>query len=54
MAKRNPKNDHLVEPTWGVSDDGGAPVSDVLAEAAGPLSPSGEDHDFPLPPNRLR
>ena len=41
-------------PAWGQSDDGGAPVSEFLAESAGPLSPFGEDHDFPLPPSRLR
>jgi hypothetical protein len=54
MAKRNPKHDHLVEPTWGQSDDGGPPLTEFTAESAGPLSPFGEDHDFPLPPSRLR
>ena len=54
MAKRNPKHEHLVEPTWGQSDDGGATVTEILAESAGPLSPFGEDHDVPHPPNRLR
>jgi hypothetical protein len=29
-------------------------VTEFLAESAGPLSPFGEDHDFPLPPSRLR
>ena len=54
MAKRKAKNAHLVEPTWGRSDYGGAPVTEFTAEPAGPLSPFGEDHGFPLPPSLLR
>jgi hypothetical protein len=44
----------LVEPTWGRSEDGGPPLTELTAEPAGPLSPFGEDHRFPLPPEKLR
>jgi hypothetical protein len=54
MAKRKDKNAHLVEPTWGQSEDAGPPVTELLGEMAGPLSPFGEDHSFPLPPERIR
>ncbi len=54
MAKRNAKHEHLVEPTWGQSDDGGPPLTELTSESAGPLSPFGEDHSFPLPPETLR
>jgi hypothetical protein len=54
MAKRNEKHAHLVEPTWGQSDDGGPPLTELTSESAGPLSPFGEDHSFPLPPETLR
>jgi hypothetical protein len=29
-------------------------VTELSSELAGPLSPFGEDHEFPLPPERLR
>jgi hypothetical protein len=54
MAKRNEKHAHLVEPTWGQSDDGGPPLTELSASVAGPLSPFGQDHDFPLPVEDLR
>jgi hypothetical protein len=54
MAKRKAKNAHLVEPTWGQSDDGGPPLTELSASVAGSLSPFGEDHSFPLPVDRLR
>ena len=54
MAKRKPKQAHLVEPTWGQSEDGGPPLTEFTSEAAGSLSPFGEDHGFPLPPERVR
>ena len=54
MAKRNEKHAHLLEPTWGRSDDGGPPLTEFTAEPAGPLSPFGEDHSFPLPVEALR
>ena len=54
MAKRKAKNAHLVEPTWGQSDTGGPPLTEFTSAAAGPLSPFGEDHSFPLPVHRLR
>ena len=38
MAKRKAKNVHLVEPTWGQSEDGGPPLTELTSEAAGPLS----------------
>ena len=39
MAKRKAKNAHLVEPTWGQSDDGGPPLTELTSESAGALSP---------------
>ena len=54
MAKRKEKHAHLVEPTWGQSEDAGPPVTELVSEMAGGLSPFGEDHSFPLPPERLR
>ena len=53
MAKRKGKNEHLVEPTWGQSVDGGPPLTELTSEAAGSLSPFGEDHQFPLPVDRI-
>ena len=54
MAKRKARNVHLVEPTWGESDDGGPPLTELSASVAGPLSPFGQDHAFPMPVARLR
>ena len=54
MAKRKAKNAHLVEPTWGESDDGGPPLTELSASVAGPLSPFGQDANFPMPLERLR
>jgi hypothetical protein len=54
MAKRKAKNENLVEPTWGQSEDGGPPLTELAAETAGSLSPFGEDHSFPLPVDRIR
>jgi hypothetical protein len=54
MSKRIAKNAHLVEPTWGMSDDGGPPLTEFTSAAAGALSPFGEDHSFPLPAERIR
>jgi hypothetical protein len=54
MAKRNPKKAHLVEPTWGESEGGGPPLTELTSESAGALSPFGEDHSFPLPVSALR
>ena len=54
MAKRGAKRSHLVEPTWGRSDVGGPPITEFTAEPAGPLSPFGEDHSFPLPLSVIR
>jgi hypothetical protein len=53
MAKRNPKKAHLLEPTWGESEDGGPPLTELSASVAGGLSPFGQDHDFPLPVHLL-
>lgn len=53
MAKRAKKT-HLLEPTWGRNDAGGPPISEFTAEPAGPLSPFGEDHSFPLPVEVIR
>ena len=54
MAKRKTKNAHLVEPTWGESEGGGPPLTELTSESAGALSPFGEDHSFPLPLSALR
>ena len=54
MAKRKEKHAHLVEPTWGQSEDAGPPVTELVSEMAGGLSPFGEDHSFPLPADRIR
>jgi hypothetical protein len=37
-----------------VSEGDGPPVTELISEMAGGLSPFGEDHAFPLPPERLR
>ena len=54
MAKRDAKKAHLVEPTWGESEDGGPPLTELTSETAGSLSPFGEDHSFPMPVESLR
>ena len=54
MAKRGANRTDLTEPTWGQSEGGGPPVTELIAEPAGPLSPFGEDHSFPLPVERIR
>ena len=40
MAKRKAKNVHLVEPTWGQSDDGGPPLTELTSASAGARRPS--------------
>lgn len=54
MAKRRTRRSPLVEPTWGQSEEGGPPLTELTSESAGPLSPFGEDHSFPLPIEKLR
>ena len=54
MAKRKAKDERLVDPTGGQWDGGGPPLTELTSETAGSLSPFGEDHSFPLPPERLR
>ena len=54
MAKRKSNEVHLVEPTWGQSEGGGPPLTELSAEVAGALSPFGEDHSFPLPVDQIR
>ena len=54
MAKRGKKDEHLREPTWGQSEGGGPPLTELIAETAGSLSPFGEDHQFPLPADAIR
>jgi hypothetical protein len=54
VSKRKDKHAHLIEPTWGQSTGDGPPVTELMSEMAGGLSPFGEDHAFPLPPERLR
>lgn len=53
MAKPGKKT-HLTEPSWFASDDGGPPLTELLAENQGSLSPFGEDTTFPLPTSALR
>ena len=36
MAKRKAKNVHLVEPTWGESDDGGPPLTELTSSLRRP------------------
>ena len=54
MAKRKTRSPHLVEPTWGQSEGGGPPLTELTTESAGSLSPFGEDHSFPLPLSKIR
>lgn len=54
MAKKNEKKAHEIEPTWARSEDGGPPLTELISEMTGSLSPFGEDHAFPLPPEKLR
>ena len=54
MAKRKARNVHLVEPTWGESEGGGPPLTELSASVAGGLSPFGQDHDFPMPVELVR
>lgn len=42
-----------VEATWWESVDGGPPLTELTAEMQGPLSPWGEDHTLPLPPEQV-
>ncbi|MDQ3733112.1 MAG: hypothetical protein M3400_03785 [Actinomycetota bacterium] len=42
-----------VEATWWTSEGGGPPLTELIAETQGPLSPWGEDHNLPLPPERV-
>lgn len=44
---------NLVEPTWFGSEDGGPPLTELLAENQGALSPFGEDARFPLPASEV-
>ncbi len=48
------KKTKLTEPTWFASEDGGPPLTELLAENQGSLSPFGEDVTFPMPTNSLR
>lgn len=42
-----------VETTWWSSEGGGPPLTELIAETQGPLSPWGEDHTLPLPPEQV-
>jgi len=42
-----------VESTWWSSEGGGPPLTELIAETQGPLSPWGEDHTLPLPPENV-
>ena len=54
MARGRKANPHLVEPTWGESEDGGPPLTEFTSSLAGGLSPFGDDYAFPLPVDRIR
>ncbi len=47
------RTNKLVEPSWFENDDGGPPLTELLAENQGSLSPFGEDRTFPLAPEAL-
>ncbi|MBA2415915.1 MAG: hypothetical protein H0V64_08545 [Geodermatophilaceae bacterium] len=47
------RKSQLVEPTWFASEDGGPPLTELLAENQGALSPFGEDAQFPLPASEV-
>lgn len=48
------KGKRQIEPSWIVTDDGGSPLTELLAESQGSLSPFGEDTTFPLPISALK
>lgn len=56
-GRRDKKTDEQeqspVESTWWSSEDGGPPLTELTAESQGPLSPWGEDHRLPLPPEQV-
>lgn len=43
----------MAEPAEKSAKDGHLPVSELVAERAGPLSPFGEDVEFPLPADKV-
>ena len=51
--KRGGPERSSVESTWWSSEDGGPPLTELIAETQGPLSPWGEDHTLPLPPEQV-
>lgn len=55
MAKAGKeKHNKLIEPSWIMTEDGGSPLTELLSENQGSLSPFGEDTTFPLPVSALR
>ncbi len=52
-TKASKASNRLVEPTWFGSEDGGPPLTELLAENQGALSPFGEDATFPLPASQV-
>lgn len=51
--KSNKQEQSSVESTWWSSEGGGPPLTELTAETQGPLSPWGEDHTLPLPPEQV-
>lgn len=53
-GKKTTENERSsVESTWWSSEGGGPPLTELIAETQGPLSPWGEDHTLPLPPEQV-
>lgn len=54
ISKKSSRQEHSsVESTWWSSEGGGPPLTELIAETQGPLSPWGEDHTLPLPPEQV-
>ncbi|CAN5284876.1 hypothetical protein BH24ACT9_BH24ACT9_02960 [soil metagenome] len=51
--KTGQQEQSAVEATWWSSEGGGPPLTELIAETQGPLSPWGEDHTLPLPPEEV-
>jgi hypothetical protein len=51
--RRSPDREELEAQPRGPEPAEKLPVSELVAERPGPLSPFGEDVEFPLPPDRV-
>lgn len=52
-AKQDKPDSPTIEATWWNSEEGGPPLTELIAETQGPLSPWGEDHSLPMPAEQL-